>query len=72
MPHKFLPAAIAGALAITLALLAGSPTESKAADRDCSDFSSQAAAQEFFIAAGGPSSDPHRLDADGDGIACES
>jgi endonuclease YncB( thermonuclease family) len=72
MPGKFLLAAIAGALAITLALLSGSPTESKAADRDCSDFSSQAAAQEFFIAAGGPSSDPHRLDADGDGIACES
>lgn len=72
MPCKFLLAAIAGAMAISLALLAGSPTESEAADRDCSDFSSQAAAQEFFVAEGGPSSDPHRLDADGDGIACES
>ena len=41
-------------------------------DRDCSDFSSQAEAQSFFISAGGPSSDPHRLDGDGDGIACES
>jgi endonuclease YncB( thermonuclease family) len=60
------------ALLCALVLLSGSPTESAAADRDCSDFSSQAAAQEFFVAAGGPASDPHRLDADGDGIACES
>lgn len=41
-------------------------------DRDCSDFSTQKEAQAFFIANGGPSSDPHRLDADHDGIACES
>lgn len=41
-------------------------------DRDCGDFSSQAAAQNFFISAGGPGSDPHALDADGDGIACET
>lgn len=43
-----------------------------AADRDCSDFATQAAAQHFFIANGGPSRDPHYLDADGDGEACES
>jgi endonuclease YncB( thermonuclease family) len=71
MYRKFLLGLI-GAWTITLALLAGTPAESPAADRDCSDFSSQASAQEFFIAEGGPSSDPHRLDADGDGIACES
>jgi len=41
------------------------------ADRDCSDFSSSAEAQRFFIAAGGPSADPHGLDRDGDGSACE-
>ncbi|MEO0957088.1 MAG: excalibur calcium-binding domain-containing protein [Pseudomonadota bacterium] len=40
-------------------------------DRNCSDFSSPAAAQRFFIAAGGPWRDPHGLDRDGDGSACE-
>lgn len=39
-------------------------------DRDCSDFSTQAEAQAFFEAAG--PGDPHRLDHDGDGVACES
>ena len=38
----------------------------------CSDFATQAEAQSFFISAGGPSADPHGLDADGDGVACES
>lgn len=41
-----------------------------AADMDCGDFATQAAAQSFFNAAG--PGDPHRLDSDGDGIACES
>jgi micrococcal nuclease len=41
-------------------------------DRDCSDFATHAEAQEFFIAAGGPQRDPHRLDGDHDGIACEN
>ncbi len=40
-------------------------------DKDCADFATQSQAQEFFIAQGGPSSDPHRLDGDNDGIACE-
>ncbi len=44
----------------------------RAADRDCGDFATQAAAQRFFLDHGGPRSDPHRLDADGDGIACET
>lgn len=39
-------------------------------DRDCSDFRSHAEAQRFFEAAG--PGDPHRLDGDGDGRACES
>ena len=43
-----------------------------AADKDCSDFATQKAAQVFFLNNGGPHSDPHRLDAEGDGIACES
>jgi micrococcal nuclease len=41
-------------------------------DRDCGDFSTHAEAQAFFEAAGGPGSDPHRLDGDHDGVACES
>jgi competence protein ComEC len=41
-------------------------------DRNCSDFSSQAEAQAFYEAAGGPAQDPHRLDGDGNGVACES
>lgn len=40
--------------------------------RDCGNFDNQALAQAFFEGAGGPASDPHRLDADGDGVACES
>nr|WP_212508751.1 thermonuclease family protein [Litoribacterium kuwaitense] len=41
-------------------------------DRDCNDFSTQAEAQRFFEAAGGPEEDPHRLDGDNNGIVCES
>ncbi|MEQ6390389.1 thermonuclease family protein [Bacillaceae bacterium S4-13-58] len=42
-------------------------------DRDCGDFDTHQDAQDFFIAAGGPDQDPHRLDgSDGDGLACES
>ncbi|MGG4409270.1 excalibur calcium-binding domain-containing protein [Niallia taxi] len=40
-------------------------------DRNCSDFSTGAEAQEFYLAAGGPSSDPHDLDRDNDGNACD-
>lgn len=41
-------------------------------DRDCSDFSTQQEAQEFFESEGGPYDDFHNLDRDGDGEACES
>ncbi|WNR47051.1 stalk domain-containing protein [Paenibacillus roseipurpureus] len=41
-------------------------------DRDCGDFATHEEAQAFFIAAGGPEKDPHRLDADKDGLACEA
>ena len=40
-------------------------------DRNCGDFGSAAEAQRFFLAAGGPTRDPHDLDRDGDGFACE-
>ncbi len=41
-------------------------------DANCSDFGSQASAQQYFLNHGGPSSDPDGLDSDGDGVACES
>lgn len=50
----------------------GLPLDSDGPDRDCGDFSTRAEAQAFYEAAGGPGSDPHRLDNDGDGLACES
>lgn len=40
-------------------------------DLDCSDFDTHQEAQEFFEAHN-PDEDPHRLDGDGDGQACES
>lgn len=45
--------------------------DSTESDRDCRDFKTHAEAQTFFVAAGGPATDPHRLDGDRDGIACE-
>ncbi len=61
-------ALVAGAL-----LSMGSAGQANAiVDRDCSDFSTQAEAQRFFINAGGPQQDPHQLDGDNDGKACDS
>lgn len=40
---------------------------SASGDLDCSDFSTQAEAQKYLLPG-----DPHRLDADGDGVACDS
>lgn len=54
-----------------LVVLAPAPATALA-DKDCSDFSTQKAAQIFFLNNGGPQQDPHQLDAEGDGIACES
>lgn len=41
-------------------------------DRDCGNFETWQESQTFFVAAGGPESDGHRLDGDNNGIACES
>lgn len=41
-------------------------------DYDCSDFATHREAQIFFESAGGPSKDPHNLDQDKDGKACET
>jgi LPXTG-motif cell wall-anchored protein len=43
----------------------------QSAEPGCYDFGSQAEAQEFFEDEGGPESDPHGLDSDDDGVACE-
>jgi len=48
----------------------GQPAFASFHDRDCSDFSTQAKAQHFFKKHH-PNRDPHGLDADHDGIACE-
>ena len=56
-------------IAMSLAIMA--PAQARtAADRDCGDFATQRQAQTFFVAHN-PASDPHRLDSDGDGVACE-
>ena len=60
------------ALFVAMAGLASFTPAHAVADRDCGDFDNQSQAQRFFIDQGGPSSDPHRLDADGDGKACDS
>jgi hypothetical protein len=41
-------------------------------DYDCADFATQQEAQQFFEDQGGPALDPHGLDGDNNGIACES
>jgi competence protein ComEC len=41
-------------------------------DRDCTEFSIWEEAQDFYEAAGGPDRDPHRLDPDRNGVACQS
>ena len=39
---------------------------------ECGDFESWRQANQFFIAAGGPKSDPFGMDPEGDGIPCET
>ena len=67
-------AVFAGVLALIVAVAAAafSPAPATARDFDCGHFATQAAAQDYFIALGGPAQDPDRLDGDHDGIACES
>lgn len=48
------------------------PEEGVFVDRNCGDFGTWQEAQDFFLSEGGPENDPHRLDRNGDGIACES
>lgn len=48
-----------------------SPSTAPVADKDCGDFRTHDEAQAFFEA-NDPDNDPHQLDSDGDGLACES
>ena len=41
-------------------------------DRDCGEFDTYSEALAFFLAAGGPEADPHRLDLNDDGRPCET
>lgn len=65
--RKLLSALFALSLALSFAV---SPAYAFA-DKDCDDFATWEEAQRFFEENGGPARDPHRLDRDGDGIACE-
>jgi hypothetical protein len=69
------PALLVLAAGIVLALACAPPavaSTSPATVVNCSDFSTQAAAQAYFISRGGPALDPEGLDRDRDGIACEA
>jgi hypothetical protein len=57
--------------AIVISAVAVIAAPASARDYDCADFPTQAKAQRFFKKHH-PKSDPYRLDADHDGIACES
>lgn len=60
-------ALVVGALVLTAPLAFAQEFE----DRNCNDFETQEEAQQFFEQEGGPEEDPHQLDDDGDGVACE-
>lgn len=55
---------------LLLLALSASPPAASAGDKDCADFPNQKKAQKFFKKHD-PKRDPHYLDADNDGIACE-
>lgn len=60
---------IRGLVPVVILIVFGAPTFAQR-DMDCSDFRSWREAQQFYEESG--PGDPHRLDADNDGIACES
>ncbi|MFN8160133.1 MAG: thermonuclease family protein [Solirubrobacterales bacterium] len=62
----------ATAIAVAAPAVGPGAQGARAADRDCSDFPNQRAAQTYFISRGGPRRDPDHLDSDGDGVACET
>ncbi len=59
------------AILTAVAALAFTAAPASAGDKDCSDFGTWRQAQKFYKNHGGPKRDPHRLDGDHDGVACE-
>ncbi|WP_309163965.1 excalibur calcium-binding domain-containing protein [Pelagibacterium sp. H642] len=59
-----------GAIAVAICTTISTHTAFAQRDMDCSDFRSWSEAQAFYERQG--PGDPHRLDADNDGIACEA
>jgi hypothetical protein len=59
---------LVGALAVGAVMAAGlgAPSHAAARDYDCSDFGTQAEAEEYLLPG-----DPYNLDGDNDGVACE-
>jgi excalibur calcium-binding domain-containing protein len=64
------PIRIAVVAMLAMFAVAAFVPNASAIDRDCSDFNSWRAAQKFYKKHN-PRQDPHGLDADHDGIACE-
>ena len=65
--RRFLAAIAASAFVLASA----GPASGVPGDKDCKDFKSQRAAQKFFKGHN-PKADPHQLDDDNDGKACET
>ncbi|OYD08561.1 excalibur calcium-binding domain-containing protein [Paludifilum halophilum] len=65
---------IAGIVSAFLLVFALAPVSAFAspADKNCSDFSAWEDAQRFYEENGGPAKDPHDLDRDNDGLACDT
>jgi Excalibur calcium-binding domain len=64
--HRFVAASV---LVAATSFVAGGPAVAASSDLDCPDFATQSQAQTEYNS---DPSDPHGLDRDGDGIACES
>jgi len=58
--------------AVQQAVATAAASPSPITNANCSDFATWSQAQAFFIAQGGPAADPHGLDTNHNGIACES
>lgn len=56
----------------TFTPMESSDTVATNVDKNCPDFFDQEDAQRYYIAQGGPTSDPDYLDLDNDGRACEN
>lgn len=65
-------ALLSGLLVVGLLAFGPSATYAVSNDKNCSDFGTWEEAQRFYEENGGPAQDPHDLDRDSDGIACDN